>query len=460
MRQEARPFHSSVLSRYNSEMYLTLLYKHHIITETTASYLFEDEHGEDLDCLYRGYFALKEVNGRKMKYFIDETHYKDLPIRINSTKEIFYKEGARKKAIILSPTEITPFRINPERCFGHRAFFDELAPFEHTEPDQWTLLKIVAVMGYIGKLFLGISSHPEMGKTSIYLILDALTKKCPVFQPRSVPGVLAQITSTGNMIFDDIHAAPGDVKRIMENFSFHVAGNAPIYVNGALRSRNTKETYDVSQQSITYLYNEFTDYPNPAKSFWNRLWNNNAAMESRFLCLKLTGKLTEVFDKNFNIVTVANDNKMFFIKLAKHMLYLKELKMTNAYERRYKHTNKLNLKGRHLILYSELLWGIDIYSENQAEFDRMVKILDSSIRDYHLMLGQTLQQASPFNGVEVQPKAKAIEEFVYDEATKEVEVMELLKEKKEMDIPHKSSEYRMRCLPLRLSLLVCLYLLS
>lgn len=386
MRPESQVFHNDVLQHFNNSMYLTLLYRHHIVTETPASYQFEDKDCCDIVGGHRGYFALKEVNGQKMKYFIEEQYYQKLPIRINATEEMFFKEGARKKSVILSPTEITPFRIKPERCFADREFFDTLAPFQHSNPDHWTLSKICAVMADVGQTFIGVCGHPELGKTSIYLTLDALNGKSPVFQPRSVPGVLKQITTDGNMVFDDIHAAPGDVKKIMENFSFHVAGNAPIYRNGALKSKNTKELYDVSQQSITYLYNEYSDYPNPEKSFWNRLWLNNAAMESRFLCLRFTGKLTEQFDNNFNVPQVAEDNRFLYIRLAKHLMYLKKMKRTNTYQRKYPETNHLDLKGRHKLIYNELTWGIDLYADSQSEYEKLVKILDGCITSYKVML--------------------------------------------------------------------------
>jgi len=243
------------------------------------------------------------------------------------------------------------------------------------------------MMGYIGKTFCGICSLSEFGKSSIYLILDALTKKCPVFQPRSVPGVLAQITNDGNMIFDEVHDAPSEVKSCMENFSLQVAGNSPIYINGAMKSTNTKPKYDVSQQSITFLYNVYSNYKDPEKQFWNYIWSNKKAMESRFLCLKFEGKLMEEFDKDFDVPSVAEENKMFYIKIAKQLLFLKQLKLKNAYSKRFANNYPLDLKGRHKIIYDELLWGIDIYCQNQEEYDKFVALLNASINGYQSMIG-------------------------------------------------------------------------
>lgn len=368
-------------------MHESLLFPHNIITEGSKSYTFEDKENLELPDDLRGFFAMKDVDGRKVKYFIEEEYFSELPIRVNSAEEIFYKDNARSRSIVLRPTDITPFRIKAEKCWDdNKEFIDCIAPFKHTNPDQWTLNKLVAIMGYVGKTFCGVCSLSEFGKSSIYLILDAITKKCPVFQPRSVPGVLAQITKEGNMIFDEVHDAPSDVKSCMENFSLQVAGNSPVYINGAMRSKNTKPKYDVSRQSITFLYNVYSNYSNPQKQFWNFIWSNTKAMESRFLGLRFDGKLEEEFDKDFNIPEVADKNKMFYIQIAKHLLYLKELKFKNSYERAYSNSNQLKLKGRHKIIYEEIIWLIDLYSDSQATYDKFVKLLNESITGYELML--------------------------------------------------------------------------
>lgn len=389
MREHNQKWHQITLQAHNASLYESLIFTHNLTTETAGTYTFENEDGHELAEPLRGYFALKEVDGKKSKYFIEEKYYADLPIRVNSAKEIFYKDGPRKRSVVIQPTAITPFRIRPEQCWqSHREFFDMIAPFEHTHPHQWTLSKIVAIMSYVGKLFCGICSLSEFGKSSTYSILDSITKKCPVFQPRSVPGVLIQITGDGNMVFDEVHDAPGEVKSCMENFSLQVAGNAPIYINGAMKSGSTKPKYDVSQQSITYLYNVYSNYSNPEKQFWNNIWSNTKAMESRFLCLKFEGKLLEEFDKEFNMVKVAEENKMFYVKIAKHLMYLKELKKTNGYMRRFEVRAEMELKGRQKIIYEEITWGIDVYAQNQQEYDSFIALLNDCINQYKLMVGQ------------------------------------------------------------------------
>ncbi len=424
MREEIQRWHSIVLQTYSALMHESLIYPHNIITVGSKSLTFEDKEGLEFPDPMRGFMAMKDIGGRKTKFFLEEEYYPDLPIRVNKSEEIFYKDSARSKSVVLRPTDITPFSIKAESCWeSNKDFIDSIAPFKHSEPDQWTLNKLIAIVSYVGKTFCGICSLSEFGKSSIYLILDSITKKCPVFQPRSVPGVLAQITSDGNMVFDEVHDAPGDVKKCMENFSLQVAGNSPVYINGAMRSKNTLPKYDVSKQSITYLYNVYSNYKDPSKQFWNNIWSNTKAMESRFLCLKLDGKLEEEFDKNFNISKVAEDNKLFYIKIAKHLLYLKDLKFKNAYEKRYQQEHQLSLTGRHKILYEEITWMIDIYADSQEMYDKFVQLLNKAIIKYTDMLINDPQMPWQTKITENIPQQEiVVEEEVIDSKTDSIDI--------------------------------------
>ena len=270
-----------------------------------------------------------------------------------------------------------------------KEFIDELLPFAHSMPEQWTLHKVMAVMGYVGKTFIGDCSKSEFGKSSIFEVLHSLTKKSPVFQPRSVPGVLAQITGDGNMVFDEVGNTNSETRRCMENFTLQAGGNKPIYINGALQSKNTKGKYDIGEQSITFLYNTLDQYKTEDEFFEN-MFDNNKAIDSRLLKLKFDGILLEQFDKDFNMVVEAEKNKMFYIDIAKHLLYLKNLKRSNGYARRFgKHLMVPKLNGRKKRIYDELTWMIDMYSTDEIEFKKLIATLNECINSYQTMVGHS-----------------------------------------------------------------------
>jgi hypothetical protein len=392
MRELTKGYHNDVLAIHNAIMFDTLIYPFNITTETAKKFTFEDQDGSELR-EQKGYLALKEIDGKKQKYFIPDEIYSQLPVRINQAEEIYLKDSTRAKSIIIKPTSITPFRIRAEKCFNStKEFVDTILPFQHTNPEAWTLNKMIAIMGYVGKTFVCECSKSEFGKSSVYIFMDAITKKSPVFQPRSVPGTLAQITSDGNMVLDEIHECEASVKKIIENMALQLGGGSPTYINGAMKATGTKARYDVSRQSMTFLYNVYQNYKDPEKEFFDFIFSNNVALDSRFLKLKLDGVLLEKFDKDFNMVEVAERNKMFYMKIAKHLLWLKNLKEQNPNsEEDFKPTVQLvELKGRRKIVFDEIVWIINQYAETQEEFDKYYNILEQSIIDYRTHKGDRI----------------------------------------------------------------------
>jgi len=428
MRESIRKWHNKVIALHNSNMFESLVYGHNIVTEICKSISLEDKDGHEQEPC-KGYFAVKDIDGKRKKFFIPDDIYKHLPIRVDSSDEMLYKDSARSKSVIYLPTTITPFRITAENVFPDmHEFIDNFCPYTHTNPDVYTLMKMITIASDVGKTCLGISSESEFGKSSVFITMDAITQKSPVFKPRSVPGMLRQITSDGNMVFDETHDVDTTTKRCIEELSLNVGGDDPIYINGAMRSKGLKQKYDISHQSITFLYNLYSYYKNPEKEFFDRTFSNNEAMDSRFLKLKMDGILTEKFDKEFNMIDEAEKNKMFYMKIAKQLLYLKQLKLSNKYVRRYNHSSSLKLNGRKKSSYNEITWVMDLYSRTQEEYAKFIGVLDKSILDYSEMIGRTSIVVTST------PQTQLAEEEFVEDAPGEQILAHLLKRSTSIDV--------------------------
>src|SRR3990167_4174327 len=294
-----------------------------------------------------------------------------------------------KKSTLHRPLTPTPFRIKAEKTFETaRQMIDEIAPFEHTNPDAWTLAKIIAIMGVAGKIFVGISSNSEFGKSGIFQVIHGLTQKSVVYQPRTEAGVLIQVNEDGNMVFDEIGDCLPPVKKLVGAFTLKVADNSPTYVNGAIKAKFLKQIYNITQQSVTFLFNVREYYKNPDEDFFDSMFGNNPAIHSRMLKLKFDGKLTEHFGKDFDMIKCADDNKMFYIRIAKHILWLKNLRVTNSYKRKYVYQSQFKPRGRRGLIYEEITWLLDMYCQDEDEYRKFIGVLDKAIEDYRIMVGQ------------------------------------------------------------------------
>jgi len=382
MEEKNKKYHLDTLSAHKQNLYRRLLYEHNVQSKTLKIVEFGMQSKDEKTEAIRGYFLIKN----NKKYFINEEAYSDLPIEVEKEEcdELVHSED-----IVVRPLSYTPFKILPEKTMSVKELVDDLAPFKHSNPDNWRMAKINAIAGYVGKTFTCVSSISSFGKTSIFNILDSLTDKCPNFKPRSVPGVLNQITGDGNIVFDEAQEAKKEVKDIMEEFSLDIGGNKPVYINGALKSSRTKQEYPCPTQSITYLFNNTGNYKSPETDYFEYIFSNNKAIDNRFLKLKFDGELTEVFDRKFSIEDTAKQNESYYIKITKMLAYLKELKENNKYVRRYTRNKPLIvLTGRRKQVYDEISWIIDQYSDCQEEYDGLCDTLERAVLDYKLMISQ------------------------------------------------------------------------
>jgi len=372
-----------VLGSHNNKLYATLLYERELQSNNLKEVEFENTEKEAL--IFRGYFA----NKNRRKYWIDEEILKHLPIRIGEQNQ----ELVNKEDVVIRPLNPTPFKITPEKKYSTKELIDNFAPFKHSNPLMWTLAKILAMSGFVCRTYVCISSESAFGKSSIYDLIHFLTDSSPVFKPRSVPGVLNHINGNGNMVFDETHRCKKEVRDIIEEFALQIGGGKTTYINGAMKSGGTKSKYDCTLQSITFLFNNTTNYENPLKDYFEFIFSNNKAINDRFLKVKLDGVLTEEFNKEFDIEGTAEANKMTYINYAKTLLFLQHQKQTNSYERRFKTNSSLRFKGRRRMGFNEVSWLIDSYCDNQEQYDLLIKTFEQSIVGYDEMVADLKQQA-------------------------------------------------------------------
>lgn len=388
MDKDLRRYHSDVLAIHNNLLFNELLYEHHVTSNCLKEIEFEDHQFSQI--VDKGYFAVKD----RTKYWIDEETYKHLPIRPNDCVE--YKN---KEDVVFKPMSPVPFKITAKKIWQDQTeFFKQFLPFEHSNPIQYDISKMVAIMGYVSKNFVCVASNPEFGKSSAYQYVHAITNLSPVFEPRSIPGVLNKITSTGNMVFDDVFSCEKKVRDIMESINYNVGGGSPTYINGALQTKNTKGTYDCTLQSITYLYNRYQDYKDQksgnVRRYWHSgMWDNVKAMDSRFLQLMFEGNLTQRFSKQFNMRKCAEQNKMFYINNAKHLLWLQQYKQSDSYKIKYDWSTTLRLNNRKRQTYEDILWFMDLVSKDQSQFKAYQQELDKCIRAYANMTNKALEDS-------------------------------------------------------------------
>lgn len=379
MNDDVKRWHSAALSAFNSYLYDKLIYEHHISSESLKEVILLPLNSTDKEdgTIHRGFFAVKD----KIKYLIGPKNYTQLPLKV-----VAYDKWKYRDDVVFVPTQAKGFNIIPKHSMEFRELVDGFAPFQHTHPDTFIVMKVAAIMADIGRTYMCMVTEPNGGKSSIFKLLHSINNRTPVYQPRSIPGCMNRITGNGNVVWDDIINVPADPRKAMEDMSMQIADGSSVYHNGAMKSHQTKSKYDTPLQSLTFLYNNVQNYQNPEKKYFDNLFENNGAMDDRYLKLFFDGKMTQSFHRDFDITGTAEANQQYYIDMAKELLYLQQEKQSGGYKKSWEHKSVLGLKSRKKLTYDEICWGLDMYSQSQEEYDKFVGILDSAIISYREML--------------------------------------------------------------------------
>lgn len=370
---DKRLFHYNCLKAYNNYLYDTLLMEHHITSDTIREISFKDK-------VVQGYFAKKN----KILYLLDkevvigteENGYKtELPIRIKE-----YKEDVAEKKVYYLVTEYKSFRITPVKTMEFKALIDTIAPFNHTNKEDFILYKILCLSAYCSRTFTRISTNPGFGKDSIKGILNALTDKVKIIKPRSIPGVLKELTTDGELVLNESSGMKKEIRDLIQEIILQLADGSVTYINGAVKSQmhNTKDKYDVHKLSITAMFNRKEDYSQEDEFFDNQ-FANNTAIKDRLLPIKLSGCLIEQFQNDFDYQKLMEENTTKLAEIIKNIEYWKY----NWQQEQKPYSNpRHNIKGRHKQTLEILFSFINLYSKDQEEHNKICQQLLNRIQDY------------------------------------------------------------------------------
>ena len=83
-------------------------------------------------------------------------------LKYGNSDELIYAED-----VVIRPTKPRPFKIIPLHSIPFRKLIEDIAPFEHSNPDQFLLMKLISISSYISKIFICISSNSNFTSDSI-----------------------------------------------------------------------------------------------------------------------------------------------------------------------------------------------------------------------------------------------------------------------------------------------------
>lgn len=383
--QNSSLWNYEVIQAFNDMYYQGLLTKKDlasnkelVIKEATRFVSSKDDKGVDIvieePIGLNNYFFVFQKNTER--FLLPSEHISKLPIQVREKEKIGYnKEGY---SLI---HRFAPVGFAPERKMSFRQVVDNFAFFNHNNPTNFKLWKIVALTAYLSRINVRIATEPAFGKDSIFRLLDDLMEHVGIVQKPTL-AKLEHLTNNKVILVNEFVNLGKSESRETEQYLLPIGDFSNKYQKRSRASSTFggSEEYDTSKLSVVLTFNNKDCYPEDTSYFDDV---HSKQVKERFLPFKFSGKLEHSFNREATPNEIASANKDFYVSIARSIKYYgdalnikKELKSYPVLE------FQNEFKDRWRINFDTICRFINLYANDEKEYKKLVGGLYNSHIEY------------------------------------------------------------------------------
>jgi hypothetical protein len=276
-------------------------------------------------------------------------------------------------------------RFKSERVMSFRQLVNKLSSLNHSNPDHYRLLWFMVMSQMIDRSNYRICSPAGFGKDSVVDIIGGLVGKAgTIVQPTLAK--LEYLTMGNKLIaVNEVVDVAGDKWEPVEQFLLDTgAHKLEVAKHSRVSSAGGKEVLNISSLSLLLLYNDIDHYNDPKKYFD---FTVKEQLCDRFPPFRIHGHYTENFNeiRGIDVQQYVRDHMQEYKDILYTFTYYKENLMRELHH--YKQPEwEPRTPERWKMNIGTLYKVFDLYAESQEEFDHLVAVAWSSIKDYKEML--------------------------------------------------------------------------
>jgi len=382
MKYTSSLYHYSRLSLYNSKKYDKIFLETHISSDEIA---LKDPDTDE----HNYYFPLKK---NKVNYLLPTDWKADLPLKVTESVKIPFRNKGYHLIV-----GIKSVSFSSEKTMTYKEYINNFLPYNHENPNEWTVWKIITDVAYRNRINIRAISYPGWGKDSPLMVLSLIRMDVATADKPSYPKLKYMICAKNKVIgLNEIQALDSEEKKNISKFYETVGAFEPTLVFDKRATGGTSESAELENLSSMTFYN----FP---KSENERIFDDpevfHPKVMSRIFPLLLTGgthKVTamkESFSENVRDITKdeINDINIF----TKNNKYWEDNGASELSD--VKKTWKLNRKfnnNRWERNYVTICDGLKLYSDTEEEFHKWETVLLNMHNNYQDFVEQFLEKQS------------------------------------------------------------------
>jgi len=367
------------LAEFNRQYYKDLLLPAHLISgQIKIGNLHYPDGQVDEEANFWGY-KLEKDNVKYLLPCLDDNNNEIdiktiLPIVVTRTMKV-----ASKNDVYLQIMDYDVASFKKEQTMTFKELFDKLSSHKHSHSKHQKLFWFIGITSMFDRVNFRVSTPAGFGKDSVVDILGNLIGGCCTIEHPTIAKLEYMTSKKWLAINEIVDLSSGDWRNI-EQFLLATGAHKPVVTKHSRAYGGTEEMLDISDFSISVMYNDIDHYPRVDKYFD---FVSKKAVHDRLPAFRLYGKLEEDFNSasNLNVANFVKQNMLEYKELIYNLLFYKENNHSN-----YITTKLMNIPHRWMINIHRLLKVIGLYCDNQEEFDSWIDVINNCLLDYQAMV--------------------------------------------------------------------------
>jgi hypothetical protein len=386
--------HNDCIATFKREFYRELLTSEHVKGgQRHIQKLTFPDGGVEESANFWGW----ELEKDNVKYLLPATDGEGKEVKLIEVLPFFARDTQKVAfqgvAYLLVQRPVTA-KFRPLQTMSFRALVDKLSSLKHSNPLHQKLMWFMAFSQMYERSYYRIATPPGFGKDSVVDIVGSILGKAATIENPTLAKLEERSIHLKWLAINEVVDLSAEAWKIIEQFLLPAASHKMSVTKHSKAHGNVGEELDLSQFSISILYNDIDCYPDSNKYVD---FVAKGAVIDRFPALRLYGNFTEDFNeiRSLNVKEYVTSHMHEYRDIISAFEYYR-LNMPSCMH--HYNTAKMDLvPGRDKTNIGKLLSIIDLYCDTQTEFDSWIQVIIDSKEDYKEMLvyPSLLEKAKP-----------------------------------------------------------------
>lgn len=378
---DSKLLYYQTLAEFKRQFYKDLITDEHYVGEVKFDTLTYVDGSIEEEMAFFGYHFKK--NGKK---YIVSHNLRDRIVDVNEMLPMFVREEekvAHRTDVYYLINHFDVAKFNPSKSMTFRELVNCLSCMKHTNKKHQMIIWFIEFAQMYNRCNFRIASPAGFGKDSVVDIMGNLVGGAATIESPTLAKLEERSKVLKHLAINEVVDMTTADWRIVQQYLLTAGAFKPEITKHSRAFGNVGETIDISNFSLSLLYNDIDHYTEPEEYFD---YVTKKQVIDRFPAIRVYGTYSEKFNSihTVDVSGLVQNNMELYKNLIRAYIYYRN--NMQQYIHGYTWQQRKQYPERWRTNIGRLADIIDMYSESQEEFTEWMDVLYKCFDDYDAML--------------------------------------------------------------------------